>query len=120
MDHVAQDRLERVTWWQERGAPDDRSAEAAARLHDVLGKLSEDAYFAGWLDGLTDQLEPHVRAALSGAPEPPDALHDGLGRHPEAVPAEFAEIVAIVREHRIWLAETSDFTDFIRVVDWPA
>ena len=82
--------------------------------------LSEDAYFASWLDGLSDRLEPLVRAAVAGVPVPEESIHDGVGRDPAAVLDEFAEIVAIVREHRIWLAESDDCVgfEFLHVVAW--
>jgi hypothetical protein len=101
--------------WLARGARTEAEAVAAQRMRDLMGTISEGAYEAAWCQDLPDLLRPAVERLLAGQ-DPEFAVGNPLAAGATEVPDALTKLAAIAGRHRIWLRETDDPWDPLRVV----
>jgi hypothetical protein len=106
---------EDISHWLARGARTEAEADAAQRMHDLMGTISEGAYEAAWRQDLPDLLRPSVERLLAGQ-EPEFEVANPLAAGATEVPSALRKLAEIAGRHRIWLRETDDPRDFLRVV----
>lgn len=106
---------EDISYWRERGARTDAEARAAHEMVELMVTISEGAYQGAWCQDLPELLRPAVERLIAGQ-DPDFEIRNPDAPYADEVPDALRALAAIVREHRIWIRETDDLSDYKRVV----